>query len=119
MNLIEKMILKTDNDIYYNYLFSKIEKMYFDKILQARNSCQLTIKECEDLLRYADILSRAVDSQHRQEAYKIISYMNEFYKNNEEFKIVAESILIIIIITVIVYPRDPHLSRGFQKNFFA
>lgn len=94
MNLIEKMILKTDNDIYYNYLFSKIEKMYFDKILQARNSCQLTIKECEDLLRYADILSRAVDSQHRQEAYKIISYMNEFYKNNEEFKIVAESILI-------------------------
>lgn len=94
MNLIEKMILKTDNDIYYNYLFSKIEKMYFDKILQARNSCQLTIKECGDLLRYADILSRAVDSKHRQEAYKIISYMNEFYKNNEEFKIVAESILI-------------------------
>lgn len=94
MNFIEKMILKTDNDEYYNYLFNKIEEKYFNTVLQGKNDNELTEKECNDLLRYADILSRASDSRHRQDSYKIISYMNEFYGDDNEFKTIAESILI-------------------------
>lgn len=94
MKFIEKLILKTDNDEYYNYLFNKIEKKYFDTILQGKNNYELTEKEYNDLLRFADILSRASDSKHRQDSYKIVSYMNELYGEDNEFKTIAESILI-------------------------
>ena len=94
MKFIEKMILKTDNDDYYNYLFNKIEQKYFNTILQGENNYELTEKEYNDLLRFADILSRASDSKHRQESYKIVSYMNELYGEDNEFKTIAESILI-------------------------
>ena len=94
MKFIEKMILKTDNDEYYNYLFNKIEQKYFNTILQGENNYELTEKEYNDLLRFADILSRASDSKHRQESYKIVSYMNELYGEDNEFKTIAESILI-------------------------
>lgn len=94
MKFIEKMILKTDNDAYYNYLFNKIEQKYFNTILQGENNYELTEKEYNDLLRFADILSRASDSKHRQDSYKIVSYMNELYGEDNEFKTIAESILI-------------------------
>lgn len=94
MKFIEKMILKTDNDEYYNYLFNKIEQKYFNTILQGENNYELTEKEYNDLLRFADILSRASDSKHRQDSYKIVSYMNELYGEDNEFKTIAESILI-------------------------
>lgn len=94
MKFIEKMILKTDNDDYYNYLFNKIEQKYFNTILQGENNYELTEKEYNDLLRFADILSRASDSKHRQDSYKIVSYMNELYGEDNEFKTIAESILI-------------------------
>ena len=94
MNFIEKMILKTDNDEYYNYLVDKIEQKYFKKVLQGKNDYELTEKEYNDLLRFADILSRAFDSKHRQNSYKIISYMNELYGEDSEFKTIAESILV-------------------------
>lgn len=94
MKFIEKMILKTDNDDYYNYLFNKIEQKYFNTILQGENNYELTEKEYNDLLRFTDILSRASDSKHRQDSYKIVSYMNELYGEDNEFKTIAESILI-------------------------
>ncbi len=94
MNFLEKMIIKTDNDEYYNFLFNKLEEKYFNIVLHGDNNNEITEKECNDLLRFADILSRATDSKHRQASYKIISYMYEFYKDDNEFKTIAESILI-------------------------
>ena len=94
MNFLEKMIIKTDNDEYYNSLFNKLEEKYFNIVLHGDNDNEITEKEYNDLLRFADILSRASDSKHRQASYKIISYMYEFYKDDNEFKTIAESILI-------------------------
>lgn len=94
MNLIEKLASKTDADDYFKCMYKKLELKYFNKVLYGNEQNDLTKKEFFDLLRYADILCRSVDSNYRKKAYKIISLLNEFYNNNIEFKTYAETILI-------------------------
>ena len=94
MNLIEKLAAKTDTDDYFKCIYKKIELKYFNKVLYGNDQNELTKKEFFDLLRYADILCRSIDSNYRQKAYKIISLLNEFYNDNIEFKTYAETILI-------------------------
>lgn len=94
MNLIEKLAAKTDRDDYFKCIYKKLELKYFNKVLYGDNQNELTKKEFFDLLRYADILCRSIDSNYRQKAYKIISLLNEFYNDNIEFKTYAETILI-------------------------
>lgn len=94
MKLIEKLCKKTDNDMYFNELYSKLEFKYFNKTMLSMEECQITEKEFYDLLRYADIMCRSNDSLYRQKSYRIISLLNEFYNENVDFRIYAEAILI-------------------------
>lgn len=94
MNLIEIFAKKTEKDDYFKCLYSKLENMYFNKVLLGKVEKELTSKEFYDLLRYADILCRAQSSVYRQKSYKIISLLNEFYNDNIEFKTYSETILI-------------------------
>ena len=94
MNLIEKFAKKTETDEYFKYLYSKLERKYFNKILLGEDEEEFSKKEFYDILRYADILCRAENSTYRQRSYKIVSLLNEFYNDNIEFKTYAETILI-------------------------
>lgn len=94
MNLIEKICSSTDTDEYFNSIFSKLEMKYFNKILKSTETIDITPKEYYDLIRYADILCRSEKSKYRQISYTILSLLNEFYKDDEEFKVFAEAILV-------------------------
>ena len=85
MNLIEKFAKKTETDEYFKYLYSKLERKYFNKILLGQDEEEFSKKEFYDLLRYSDILCRAENSSYRQKSYKIVSLLNEFYNDNIEF----------------------------------
>ncbi len=44
-----------------------------------------TEKEFRDLLRFADLLSISSRSEARNYAYKIITYLNPYYKDNSYY----------------------------------
>lgn len=51
-----------------------------------------TEKEIRDLLRFADLLSTSFISDARNYAYKIITYLNPYYKDNVYYQTVAKAV---------------------------
>lgn len=51
-----------------------------------------TEKEFRDLLRFADLLSISSHSEARNYAYKIITYLNSYYKDNSYYQNVAKAV---------------------------
>ena len=51
-----------------------------------------TEKEFRDLLRFADLLSISSHSEARNYAYKIITYLNPYYKDNSYYQNVAKAV---------------------------
>ena len=94
--LFDKLATKIETDYYFLNLKEKIEKKYFYKILKSDKDIFLTDKEFYDLLRYADILSRANNERFHNLSYNIICYMKEFYNTNHYFNIISNIILVNI-----------------------
>lgn len=94
MRFIEELAKKTNNDGYFKAIYKKIQIKYFEKVLKSEDDVEITEKEYYDLLRYADILCRADEGEYRQKAYKIISLLNEFYRDRQDYRVYAEEILI-------------------------
>lgn len=94
--LFDKLATKIETDYYFLDLKEKIEKKYFYKILKSDKDIFLTDKEFYDLLRYADILSRANNERFHNLSYNIICYMKEFYNTNHYFNIISNIILVNI-----------------------
>jgi hypothetical protein len=59
----------------------------------------LTEKEFIDLLRFSDLLSRSINSDAQNRAYKIISLLQENYKNDSTFQIFANSVMVVPFVT--------------------
>lgn len=93
MTWLETMVNRALNDPYLNELTRKLELKYAHNFLYQKDNIVLTEKEFDDVLRFADILSRSSEAEGRNKAYKIISLLYDAYKDDIQFQYYANSIL--------------------------
>lgn len=95
MNFIEELSQKALKDNYLQFLLHKAETIYGQKIFGMSKTEILSVKEYNDLLRFADILCRSKDSQSRNISLKIISVLYEIIDNkkDENFKLFSSNVL--------------------------
>lgn len=93
MTWLEIMVNRALNDPYLNELTRKLELKYAHNFLYQKDDIVLTEKEFDDVLRFADILSRSSGAEGRNKAYKIISLLYDAYKDDIQFQYYANSIL--------------------------
>jgi replicative superfamily II helicase len=93
----ESIINRLTNDVLQNnYFFSLYDKC---SVLSAKgtlkeevNQKDLTPKELKDSLRFADILSNSNESDARNKAYQIVTFLNSIYFENPIYKTVAKAV---------------------------
>lgn len=85
MTWLEIMVNRALNDPYLNELTRKLELKYAHNFLYQKDDIVLTEKEFDDVLRFADILSRSSGAEGRNKAYKIISLLYDAYKDDIQF----------------------------------
>lgn len=93
MKWLEAMVRRALNDSYLDELTRKLEYKYAHIFLYQKDDILLTEKEFDDVLRFADILSRSDKADGRNKAYKIVSLLYDVYKDNMQFQYYANSIL--------------------------
>lgn len=93
MRWLETMVHRALIDPYLNELTRKLEYKYAHNFLYQKDDILLSEKEFDDVLRFADILSRSSEAEGRNKAYKIISIMYDAYKDDMQFQYYANAIL--------------------------
>lgn len=93
MKWLESMVQRALNDPYLGELTRKLEYKYAHMFLYHKDDILLTEKEFDDVLRFADILSRSDRAEGRNKSYKIISLLYDAYKDDMQFQYYANSIL--------------------------
>lgn len=93
MRWLETMVHRALIDPYLNELTRKLEYKYAHNFLYQKDDILLSEKEFDDVLRFADILSRSSEAEGRNKAYKIISLMYDAYKDDMQFQYYANAIL--------------------------
>lgn len=93
MTFVQELVVRALKDEYLKRLLKKAEIIYGMSFLKKQELETLSDKEVNDLIRFADILSRDTDSTGRGLAYKIVSLLYPFYKNDDYFIFVTNSIL--------------------------
>lgn len=93
MTWLESLVNRALHDPYLNELTRKLERKYAYNFLYREDSIDLCEKEYDDVLRFADILSRSSGAEGRNKAYKIISLLYDSYKDDKQFQYYANSIL--------------------------
>lgn len=93
MTFLQELVEKALNDDYLVQLINKAEIIYGSSFLRKECKVVMTKKEYFDLIRFADILSRDSESKGRNVSYKIISILYPFYKNDDYFVFITNSIL--------------------------
>lgn len=77
---------KIVNDQYFNSLVEKIVNLYSAKVIDNKNLSNLSSKEKVDLYRFIDLLANSDIQEARMQAYHLISLLEVFYKDFEDFK---------------------------------
>lgn len=80
------------SDSYFLKLFRTCVERSALRILNISTEEKYTEKEFRDLLRFADLLSTSSISDARNYAYKIITYLNPYCKDNMYYQTVAKAV---------------------------
>lgn len=93
MSFIQELANSALKDDYLQKLIEKAEHIYGLYFLRKSSDSTLTEKEYLDIMRFADILSRDINCEGRNLAYKIISILYPFYKGDEYYKFISNSVM--------------------------
>lgn len=93
MRFIQELANSALEDEYLQKLIEKAEHIYGLKFLQKSMDSILSEKEYFDIMRFADILSRDMNCEGRNLAYKIISILYPFYKGDKYYKFISNSVM--------------------------
>lgn len=93
MSFIQELANSALKDGYLQKLIEKAEHIYGLDFLRKSSDSTLTEKEYLDIMRFADILSRDINCEGRNLAYKIISILHPFYKGDEYYKFISNSVM--------------------------
>ena len=80
------------SDSYFLKLYRVCVERSVLRTLNIDTEEKYTEKEIRDLLRFADLLSTSSISDARNYAYKIITYLNPYYKDNVYYHTVAKAV---------------------------
>lgn len=96
MNIIDEMANDALNDAYFQSLFHKAEKMYWQNILYVGGNDNIVFSQSElgDLLTFADILSLSTIAERRNLANKIISCLNPICGDNLKYQYFSKGIML-------------------------
>lgn len=93
MNFIQELVNRALKDGYLQKLIEKAEHIYGLNFLRKSSDYMLAEKEYLDIIRFADILSRDINCEGRNLAYKIISILHPFYKGDKYYKFISNSVM--------------------------
>ncbi len=93
MSFIQELVDASLEDSYLKKLLEKAEQIYGIYFFKRKNTIFFTDKEYQDILRFADILSRDEKYVGRNLAYKIISVLYPFFHNDNYYKFISNSVL--------------------------
>lgn len=93
MSFIQELANSALKDDYLQKLIEKAEHIYGLNFLKKSVDDFLSEKEYLDIMRFADILSRDINCEGRNMAYKIISILYPFYKDDEYYKFICNSVM--------------------------
>lgn len=93
MSFIQELANSALEDDYLQKLIEKAEHIYGLNFLKKSIDNLLSEKEYLDIMRFADILSRDINYKGRNIAYKIISILYPFYKDDEYYKFICNSVM--------------------------
>lgn len=93
MSFIQELANSALKDDYLQKLIEKAEHIYGLNFLKKSSDDFLSDKEYLDIMRFADILSRDINCEGRNIAYKIISILYPFYKDDEYYKFICNSVM--------------------------
>ena len=93
MSFIQELANSALKDDYLQKLIEKAEHIYGLNFLKKSIDNLLSEKEYLDIMRFADILSRDINYEGRNMAYKIISILYPFYKEDEYYKFICNSVM--------------------------
>lgn len=93
MSFIQELANSALKDDYLQKLIEKAEHIYGLNFLKKSSDDFLADKEYLDIMRFADILSRDINCEGRNIAYKIISILYPFYKDDEYYKFICNSVM--------------------------
>lgn len=93
MSFIQELANSALKDDYLQKLIEKVEHIYGLNFLKKSSDDFLSEKEYLDIMRFADILSRDINCEGRNMAYKIISILYPFYKDDEYYKFICNSVM--------------------------
>lgn len=93
MSFIQELANSALKDDYLQKLIEKAEHIYGLNFLKKSSDVFLSEKEYLDIMRFADILSRDINCEGRNMAYKIISILYPFYKDDEYYKFICNSVM--------------------------
>lgn len=102
-------------DIYFQSLLLKAEKIKANKFLSSNFDARLSKKEFIDLLKFADILSHSSSSSHKNISYKILSIAFE----NDEYRNIFENYSSSILIELGNFPALKFLEKNNIKSSFS
>lgn len=80
------------NSPYFQALTSKLIKSYSSNLIDSYKTLNLTDKEKKDLFRFIDLLSNSDIQEARMKSYHLISLLECFLINDENFKIYSTAV---------------------------
>lgn len=92
MKLIDKLVEDILVDDYFNALYSKCFIISAHYHIKSDVIPELSEKEFNDSLRFADLLSNSENSQARNLAYKIITFINPIYEENPKYRTISKAV---------------------------
>ena len=112
MDIINEMAAYAQTDPYFLELYQKLEKSYFINFLYKENKFDLTTKEVQDVLSFADILSLSDVENYKNQAIKIISLLSDFLSEDPLYIHFARGIMLRLG----NFPSYNLLNKVFLKN---
>lgn len=93
MTLIESLTDDILADEYFHLIFAKCSMLNANQTFnKSEIQEKLSIKELKDSLRFADILSNSKNSEARNKAYQIITFLNSNYSSNPTYCTVSKAV---------------------------
>lgn len=91
-NFFNRLAQDAVTEEYFFLLFSKLSTQYAYNLFPNNHSIELSEKEFYDLLRFADIFACTTEPIFRNKALRIISLLNEPYKDDQIYQKFSQAI---------------------------
>jgi len=91
MKIIDRLTADVLSDDYFKSLYLKLSIISAKNILSIDSDC-LTSKELKDLLKFSDILSNSSNSDARNRAYQIITFLNRDYFDSPVYQVISKAV---------------------------